>query len=65
MPGIFLALTAISGLSFALALGWVIVQWVRADREADRAERELKEQLKRIEDSRRPPLAATPQHEAP
>lgn len=56
MPGIFLALTIISGISFALALTWVILQWVRADREAERAERELKEQLQRIEDAKRPPL---------
>lgn len=65
MPGIFLALTAISGLSFALALTWVIVQWVRADREADRAERELREQLRRIEESRRPPLGAQPHQQVP
>ena len=54
MPGIFLALTLISGLSFALALTWVILQWVRADREAERAERELREQLDRIEEAGRP-----------
>lgn len=64
MPGIFLALTIISGVSFALALTWVILQWVRADREAERAERELKEQLRRIEEAKHPALAPNP-HEAP
>lgn len=61
MPGIFLALTIISGLSFALALTWVILQWVRADRDAERAERELKEQLERIEAARTAALTAHPQ----
>jgi low affinity Fe/Cu permease len=63
MPGIFLALTIISGVSFALALTWVILQWVRADREAERAERELKEQLRRIEEAKHPALHPEP-HEA-
>jgi hypothetical protein len=63
MPGVFLALTIISGLSFALALTWVILQWVRADREAERSERELREQLDRIEKARHPHLPAQP-HEA-
>ena len=49
MPGIFLALTILSGFSFAMALTWVVIQWVRADREAERAERELAERLGRLE----------------
>ena len=65
MPGIFLALTLISGVSFVLALTWVILQWVRADREADRAERELKEQLHRIELAKQPPLIVQPHEETP
>ena len=65
MPGVFLALTIFSGLSFALALGWVILQWVRADHEADRAERELREQLERIEKSRRAPFGAQPHEQVP
>ncbi|MBI2893419.1 MAG: hypothetical protein HYY06_07690 [Deltaproteobacteria bacterium] len=60
MPGIFLALTVVSALSFTLALGWVILQWARADREAERAERELNEQLKRIHESRTPEPPASP-----
>jgi len=65
MPGIFLALTLISGVSFVLALTWVILQWVRADREAERAERELKAQLKRIEEARQPPLVSRPHESVP
>ena len=65
MPGIFLALTLISGVSFVLALTWVILQWVRADREAERAERELKAQLKRIEDARLPPVTSQPHESIP
>lgn len=60
MPGIFLALTIVSALSFTLALGWVIVQWVHADRDAERAERELAEQLKRIQESRTPAPPTSP-----
>lgn len=38
MPGLILALTIISGLSFATATGWVILQWSRADREVSAQE---------------------------
>ncbi len=65
MPGIFLALTVISGISFALALTWVVLQWVRADREAERAERELAQRMGRHTEAPRvapPPLEATQSH---
>ena len=61
MPGIFLALTIVSGLSFALALTWVIIQWVRADRESDRAERELEERMGRGAKPKAAPLQAQPE----
>lgn len=60
MPGIFLALTVISGISFVLALSWVILQWARADRETERAERELAERMgHRPEQKEVPPLEPT------
>ena len=51
MPGIFLALTIISGLSFAVALGWAVRQWSRADREVAASEHSLEERLRDVADS--------------
>jgi hypothetical protein len=60
MPGIFLALTVISGISFVLALSWAILQWARADREAERTERELAERMgRRAAQKAVPPLEPT------
>lgn len=50
MPGIFVALTIISGLSFATALGWAILQWSRADREVAATEHSLEQDLQNVAD---------------
>jgi len=48
MPGIFLALTILSGISFTGALCWAVLQWSRADREVAATERALEERLRDV-----------------
>ena len=48
MPSIFLVLTVISGVSFMLALVWVVTEWMKADDWVVEVEEEVSAEIKQI-----------------